>query len=185
MEHNTTFEVLSISKIENDSKVKALASVVINGEFAVRGIRVLESEKGLFVAMPNKKYGDEYSDIAFPITAEARTALNNAVMNGYNQLMQSEEKTLKNEIYNCFVVKDVKAIETEGKPPFVSMPSYQTNTGDYKDFANPITKEMHEKLNKSVLEKYQTLGKDKPKHDKQNESAKTAEKQNHTTKHKR
>lgn len=221
-EHNTTFEVSSISKIENDSKVKALASVVINGEFAVRGIRVLEGEKGLFVAMPNKKYGDEYSDIAFPITTEARTALNNAVMNGYNQLMQSEGKTLKNEIPaaeqvnssvkvslksignyehikaagqitidNCFVVKDVKVIETEGKPPFVSMPSYQTNTGEYKEFAIPITKEMHEKLNKSVLEKYQTLGKDKPKHDKQNEPAKTAEKekqkqkQTRTTKHKR
>ena len=190
MERTTTFDVSSISKIENGGNVKAIANVVINGELAVRGVKVMDGEKGLFVAMPSKKMGRDYGDVAFPITAEARTALNTAVMDSYNQLMMSGEKTLKSDVPtneqttssvkvslkpiegnshlkaagqitvdNCFVVKDVKVLETAGKPPFVSMPSYQTQTGDYADYALPITKAMHEKIDNAVLGSYQSLGK--------------------------
>lgn len=190
MERTTTFDVSSISQIENGGNVKAIANVVINGELAVRGVKVMSGEKGDFVAMPSKKMGRDYGDVAFPITAEARTALNTAVMDSYNQLMMSGEKTLKSDVPtneqttssvkvslkpiegnshlkaagqitvdNCFVVKDVKVLETAGKPPFVSMPSYQTQTGDYADYALPITKAMHEKIDNAVLGSYQSLGK--------------------------
>lgn len=192
MEKSTTFEVSSISKIENGGNVKALASVVINGELAVRGIKVMESEKGAFVAMPSKKYGSEYHEMAFPITAEAREALNKVVMDNYNKLIASPEKTLKNElppaerssssikvklkpvenenyssikavgritVDSCFVVNDVKVMTNSEDKAFVSMPSYQTNTGDYSQYAFPITKELHEKLDKAVLGEYQSLGK--------------------------
>lgn len=60
--------------------------------------------------------------------------------------------------YDCFVVKDVKVMDSE-KGAFVSMPSYQTKTGDYSQYAFPITKEFREKLDKSVLSAYQSLGK--------------------------
>lgn len=43
--------------------------------------------------------------------------------------------------------------------PFVSMPSYQTQTGDYAQYALPITKDFHEKLSNAVLRSYQSLGK--------------------------
>ena len=43
--------------------------------------------------------------------------------------------------------------------PFVSMPSYQTQTGDYAQYALPITKEFHEKLEKAVIGNYHSLGK--------------------------
>lgn len=189
MEHATKFELSSISKIENGTNVKALASVVINGELAVRGIKVMEGENGAFVAMPSKKYGSEYHEMAFPITAEARETLNNVVMDNYNKLIASPEKTLRNElspaersnssikvslkevvndskilasgqmtINDSFVVKGVKVMNSE-KGAFVSMPSYQTNTGDYSQYAFPITKELHEKLDKAVLGEYQSLGK--------------------------
>ena len=59
MEHATKFEVSSISKIENGSSTKALASVIVNGELAVRGIKVMEGEKGAFVAMPSKMLNPE------------------------------------------------------------------------------------------------------------------------------
>ncbi len=190
MEHSTTFDVSSISKIEGGNGVKAIANVVINGELAVRGVKVVEGEKGLFVAMPSKKMGEKYGDVAFPVTPEARSALDTAVMKSYEQLMASPEKTLKTDIPtadkavssvkvslkpvegsehlkaagqitvdNCFVVKDVKVLETAGKPPFVAMPSYQTQTGDYADYALPITKEMHDKIDKAVIGTYQSLGK--------------------------
>lgn len=86
MEHKTSFDVSSISKIENGGNVKAIANVVVNGELAVRGVKVVEGEKGAFVAMPSKKMGRDYADVAFPITAEARTALNNAVLKSYEKL---------------------------------------------------------------------------------------------------
>lgn len=192
MEKSTTFELSSISKIENGTNVKALASVVINGELAVRGIKVMEGENGAFVAMPSKKYGSEYHEMAFPITAEARETLNNVVMDNYNKLIASPEKTLKNElppaerssssikvklkpvenenyssikavgritVDSCFVVNDVKVMTNSEDKAFVSMPSYQTNTGDYSQYAFPITKELHEKLDKAVLGEYQSLGK--------------------------
>lgn len=54
-EHNTTFEVSSMTQLNGNNNVKALANVVINGEIAVNGIKVMQSEKGLFVAMPSKK----------------------------------------------------------------------------------------------------------------------------------
>lgn len=192
MEKSTTFELSSISKIENGTNVKALASVVINGELAVRGIKVMEGENGAFVAMPSKKYGSEYHEMAFPITAEARETLNNVVMDNYNKLIASPEKTLKNElppaerssssikvklkpvenenyssikavgritVDSCFVVNDVKVMTNSEDKAFVSMPSYQTNTGDYSQYAFPITKELHEKLDKAVLGEYQSLDK--------------------------
>lgn len=46
-EHNTTFEVSSMTQLDNNSNVKALANVVINGEIAVNGVKVMEGEKGL------------------------------------------------------------------------------------------------------------------------------------------
>lgn len=189
MEHKTSFDVSSISKIENGGNVKAIANVVVNGELAVRGVKVVEGEKGAFVAMPSKKMGRDYADVAFPITAEARTALNNAVLKSYEQLMSSPEKTLKTEvpaaeqsrssvnvqlrpvdnnnlkaagqvtIDGCFVVKDVKVMTGSENKPFVSMPSYQTQTGDYAQYALPITKDFHEKLSNAVLRSYQSLGK--------------------------
>ena len=189
MEHKTSFDVSSISKIENGSNLKAIANVVVNGELAVRGVKVMEGEKGAFVAMPSKKMGKDYADVAFPITAEARTALNNAVLKSYEQLKGSPEKTLKTEvpaaeqskssvnvqlrpvdsnslkaagqvtIDGCFVVKDVKVMTGSENKPFVSMPSYQTQTGDYAQYALPITKDFHEKLSNAVLRSYQSLGK--------------------------
>ncbi len=61
------------------------ASVNINGVFAVRGVKVLESNKGLFVAMPQYKVGNEYKDICFPCTKESREQFNAAVMKAYEQ----------------------------------------------------------------------------------------------------
>ena len=66
---------------------RATASVNINGAFAVRGVKVLESNKGLFVAMPQYKVGSEYKDICFPCTKESREQFNAAVMKAYEQTL--------------------------------------------------------------------------------------------------
>ena len=68
-----------MTQLDNNSNVKALANVVINGEIAVNGVKVMEGEKGLFVAMPSKKVGGEFVDIAHPITDKAYEQISNAV----------------------------------------------------------------------------------------------------------
>lgn len=77
------------------SKVKAFASVTIGNAFAVHGIRIVESEKGPFVAMPSSSYQKdgktEYNDIFHPITGDARTELNNHILEAYEQKLQEEQ----------------------------------------------------------------------------------------------
>lgn len=81
-----------------DSKIKAFASVNIGGAFAIHGIRVIDSQKGLFVQMPQSSYQKngktEYTQIAHPISVEAREKLNEAVLAAYEQEVgQSEDET--------------------------------------------------------------------------------------------
>ena len=62
----------------------AFASVTINDMFAVNNIRVVNSEKGLFVAMPQVKDNKgEYRDICFPVTADLRKQMNEAILGAY------------------------------------------------------------------------------------------------------
>ncbi len=77
------------------NRLKAVASANLQGGFAVHGIKVMDSDKGLFVSMPQSKYQKdgktEYSDIFHPVTAEARTELNNAVLEAYEQKLVEEQ----------------------------------------------------------------------------------------------
>ena len=69
----------------NDSNVKAIASVNLDGCFAVRNIRVMSGKNGLFISMPSVKDQDNYIDICFPITPEFRTQLHQTVVDAYHQ----------------------------------------------------------------------------------------------------
>lgn len=74
---------------QENSKLKAIASVTIGGCFAVHGIRIMDSPKGLFVAMPSTSYKDKggqtkYQDLFHPVTAGARTELSAAVLEAYD-----------------------------------------------------------------------------------------------------
>jgi len=85
---------VKVNLVNKPGSVKAFASVNINEEFAVTGLRVIEGEKGLFVSMPSRKTENGYEDVAFPITAECREKLNKTVMEAYEQkLSQQEAKT--------------------------------------------------------------------------------------------
>lgn len=78
-----------------NSKVKAVASANIGGAFAIHGLRVIDSQKGLFVQIPQNSFQrggkTEYSDIFHPITAEARSELNTKVLEAYEQKLAEIE----------------------------------------------------------------------------------------------
>lgn len=78
--------------LPGEGKTKAFASATIGGAFAIHGIRVIDSEKGIFVAMPQESYtknGEKkYTDTFHAVTAEARTALFEAVDLAYAQKLE-------------------------------------------------------------------------------------------------
>ncbi|MCM1062010.1 MAG: SpoVG family protein [Eubacterium sp.] len=253
-------KVSSITLLDREeSKTRAMATLVINDEFAVHGIKVIEGKNGEFVQMPSKRdmYGN-YNDIVFPVTAELREQINNAVLERYRnpisyedlQLIGSyetkcdipeaervtlfdaashsyaenanvtlsqlqaalidakqfaaarkteeqlenaeqEQKTVRSKIYasmrsvsnnnhikssgqividDAIVITGVRVTEAtvtntaedgtkqEAKKTFVNMPSYQTETGDYNQYAHPITRACYDKINSCVMAAYENIG---------------------------
>ena len=76
--------------------VRAIASVNIGGAYAAHGFKVYESEeKGLSVLNPSSKYQkdgkSQYSDVIHAVTPEARTAINDAILEAYEQKLQEEQ----------------------------------------------------------------------------------------------
>ena len=76
---------VNVRKIEKEgSRMKGIASVVLDDSFAVHDIRIIEGEKGLFIAMPSRKNAlGEYSDIAHPINPEVRAMFEEAILDAY------------------------------------------------------------------------------------------------------
>ncbi len=80
--------------IQNGDKLKGTADIVFDNEFVVKGVRILKGEKGLFWSMPSRKVGDEYKQECFPITAECREHLNQAVMGAYEAKLKVTSNNL-------------------------------------------------------------------------------------------
>lgn len=75
--------------LKENSRMKGLASVLLDDCFVIRDIRIIEGEKGLFIAMPSKKKADgEYKDIAHPITPECRQMFEDAVIKAYKEELE-------------------------------------------------------------------------------------------------
>ena len=82
---------IRVRKIEKEGKLKAVASITIDNEFVVHDIKVIDGEKGLFIAMPSKKTSDgEYRDIAHPINSSTRDAIQNRILEAYENVAEDE-----------------------------------------------------------------------------------------------
>lgn len=77
-----------VRKITAEGKMKAIVSITIDDVFVVHDIKVIDGEKGLFIAMPSKKATDgEYRDIAHPINSKTREDLQNLILSRYEQAL--------------------------------------------------------------------------------------------------
>ena len=81
-----------IRKIEKEGKMKAVVSITIEEEFVIHDIKIIEGEKGMFIAMPSRKTAEgEYKDIAHPIKSSTRELIQNLILQKYNEeLLHSE-----------------------------------------------------------------------------------------------
>lgn len=78
-----------VRKVAKEGKMKAVVSITIDDVFVVHDIKVIEGEKGLFIAMPSRKATDgEYRDIAHPINSETRESIQNMILNKYQEVME-------------------------------------------------------------------------------------------------
>ena len=86
---------VTIRKVEKeDSRMRGIASVLLDDCFAIHDIRIIEGDNGLFIAMPSRKTPvGEYRDIAHPINQEVRTMFEKAILDAYENAddVQAEE----------------------------------------------------------------------------------------------
>lgn len=81
-----------VRKVSKEGKMKAVVSITLDNEFVVHDIKVIEGEKGLFIAMPSKKTPDgEYRDIAHPIHMDMRQRIQGAVLAKYEEVLNEEK----------------------------------------------------------------------------------------------
>lgn len=81
-----------IRNVEREGKLKAVVSITIDDEFVVHDIKVIEGEKGAFIAMPSRKTSDgEYRDIAHPINSETRSKIQQLILDKYEQVKITSE----------------------------------------------------------------------------------------------
>jgi len=102
MPKNTTPTVpkydVKIHSIRSEGSCKAAASVNVYGDFAVRGIKIMEGSKGLFISMPSYRAGNgEYKDICFPCTKEAKAEFDKAVLGAYQQVLTQGQTAVQKQ----------------------------------------------------------------------------------------
>ena len=85
-----------VRKVTKEGKMKAIVSITLDNEFVVHDIKVIEGEKGLFIAMPSRRAADgEYRDIAHPINSETRERIQNIILEKYEiAVLESESEAV-------------------------------------------------------------------------------------------
>ena len=74
-----------IRPISDGGKLKAVASVTFDGEFVVHDVKLINGQNGMFIAMPSKKSGDGYRDVAHPLLSETRVKIREAIINAFEE----------------------------------------------------------------------------------------------------
>lgn len=76
---------------DDDERLKGFASIILNEQFAVCDLKIIQGHQGLFVAMPSRRRRDgKFHDVAHPICADLREHIENAVLNAYDELLGEE-----------------------------------------------------------------------------------------------
>lgn len=83
---NLKITSVNVRKVEReDNRMKGIASVLVDDCFAIHDIRIIEGDKGLFIAMPSRKTATGgYRDIVHPTNAETRKMFEDSILEAYN-----------------------------------------------------------------------------------------------------
>jgi len=79
--------------ITEEGKMKAVVSITLDDEFVVHDIKIIDGERGLFIAMPSKMASDgEYRDIAHPISSTTRERIQKIILDAYEKALDEPEE---------------------------------------------------------------------------------------------
>jgi len=82
--------------VNKESKMRAVVSITIDEVFVIHDIKVIEGDKGMFIAMPSRKAGEgEYKDIAHPINSETRSEIQDIILKKYYEVLESGEQAVE------------------------------------------------------------------------------------------
>ena len=89
-----------LNLVKGDTKLKAISSITIDNAIVIDGVKVVETlKKGEFIAFPSRQKSDgTYSDIAFPITSDARKAIQDAVFEAYDKAKEKAAEQSKEDV---------------------------------------------------------------------------------------
>ena len=106
-----------VRKVAKEGKLKAVVSITMEEEFVVHDIKVIEGEKGLFIAMPSKKAVDgEYRDIAHPINSRTRERIQNFILEKYEEaLAEDAAEALRADLEEAYPACDIE-LQYGGQP---------------------------------------------------------------------
>jgi stage V sporulation protein G len=82
---------IRIRKMSAEGKMKAVVSVTFDNALVIHDIKVIEGQEKMFIAMPSRKTSDgEFKDIAHPINAVMREALQKSIIEKYEQTLTED-----------------------------------------------------------------------------------------------
>lgn len=82
---------IRVRTVDSEGKMRAVVSITIDSVFVIHDIKVIEGEKGMFIAMPSRKAADgEYRDIAHPINTETREELQKLILDKYYETVSAQ-----------------------------------------------------------------------------------------------
>ena len=88
----------NIKRENNQRGLIAIVSITLDDEFVIHDIKIIEGEKGMFIAMPSRRAGDgEYRDIAHPINSDTREKVQKMILDKYEAILTEEPDGLENE----------------------------------------------------------------------------------------
>jgi len=90
-----------IRKVGKEGKMKAVVSVTFNDEFVVHDIKIIDGDRGLFIAMPSRKANDgDFRDIAHPISTQARERIQASILEKYELIQYEDQAAATIDEYN-------------------------------------------------------------------------------------
>lgn len=108
---------IRIRRIDTEGKMKAVVSVTFDNDFVVHDIKVIESQNGMFIAMPSRKTpSGEFKDIAHPINAATRERIQKAILEKYEAAASESQEPVK--------------IESETESKLIPKPNLKTEPGN-------------------------------------------------------
>lgn len=152
MEH-CAFDCLACTAVQvfpqsNLDSTKALATVVLNDQLIIRGLRVVEGSNGLYVSFPKELHGDTPRAVIFPVTRQLREHIENCVLEKYQAAIGSTKAPERDERMTALVkTTDYNNGETLAESEVILIDSHEVcmeRLADIKDSLRAVGRELHD-----------------------------------------